>query len=118
MPLGRICSKIPSFLIGKHKTEYKPNLDIGDHVVVINTDQLYLTGNKEKSKRYYKHSGYLGSTTITEFKDAKQKDSEKIIIKSVSGMLPKNKLSKIRMSRLHLYKCEKHPHQNIKFINI
>ena len=116
-PVGRICTEVATALIGKNKTNYAPNKDVGDHVVVINTDKLYLTGDKENSKRYYRHSGYIGSTKTIEFKEAKEKDSRFIIEKAVLGMLPKNKLMKGRAKRLHLYKNETHAHQNIKFVN-
>ena len=116
-PVGRICTKVAALLIGKHKSIYMPNIDMGDHVVVIKSDKLYLTGNKENSKRYFSHSGYIGSTKITEFKELKEKNSDAIIIKAVAGMLPKNKLSKERLKRLHVYKSDKHTHQNIKFEN-
>jgi len=116
-PVGRFCTEVASVLIGKNKTNYAPNKDVGDHVVVINTDKLYMTGNKENSKRYFKHSGYIGSTKVVEFNELKEKDSRIIIEKAVLGMLPKNKLMKDRSKRLHLYKNETHSHQNIKFIN-
>jgi len=116
-PVGRICTKVASLLIGKHKANFAKNVDGGDHVVVINTDKLYLTGNKENSKRYFSHSGYIGSTKILEFKEAKERKSDIIIKKAVAGMLPKNKLAKGRLSRLHIYKSDKHTHQNIKFEN-
>ncbi len=116
-PVGRVCTEVASLIIGKHKPSFAKNIDGGDHVVVINSDKLYLTGNKENSKQYHTHSGYIGSTKTLEFKEAKEKKSDMIIKKAVAGMLPKNKQTKSRLARLHVYKSDKHLHQNIKFEN-
>lgn len=115
--LGRISSDIASLLIGKRKVDYKPNIDSGNYVVAINSDQIKMSGNKENVKKYYKHTGYIGNSKVFDFKDLKEKDSGLIVKMAVKGMLPKNKMQEKRLSRLKIYKSDKHPHQNIKFEN-
>lgn len=98
--LGRISTIIADKLIGKNKSNYTPHVDNGDYVVVINSDKLVVSGNKMQSKPYYSHSGYPGNLKTTLLKDQITKDSTKVIIHSVKGMLPKNKLLDNRMKRL------------------
>lgn len=112
---GRALSTAASLLMGKHKASYAPNLDQGDFVVIINADEVKITGNKLDQKIYYKHTGYLGNMKQMTFKKSLEKSVSDTIKKSVSGMLPKNKLLKERISRLKIYVNAEHPHQNIKF---
>jgi large subunit ribosomal protein L13 len=109
--LGRAATKIASILIGKEKPEIVPNVDVGDYVVVINSDNVKLTRGKENKKIYYSHSGYPGGLKETVFKDQLEKDSTKIIISAVKNMLPKNKLRDNRMARLFVYKGSEHKHE-------
>lgn len=105
--LGRMASKIAALLIGKNKPYYTPHLDCGDFVVVINTDKIKLTGNKEEEKYYFSHSGYAKGAKITYFKDMMQKDSRKVVYLAVKRMLDKNRLRDKRLKRLKLYKDDK-----------
>lgn len=111
MILGRLATKVSSLLIGKEKPAIVPDVDGGDYVVVINSDQIKLTRGKENRKMYYSYSGYPGGLSETVFKDQLKKDSRKIISDAVKNMLPKNKSRDIRMGRLFVYRDEQHKHQ-------
>ena len=102
--LGRLSTKIATFLMGKHKPEYSPHMDVGDHVVVLNAGEIKVTGKKEKQKVYRKHSGYPGGFKEIAFLKLKKEQPTKIIEYAVHGMLPDNKLKKDRMNRLKVLK--------------
>mmetsp|Transcript_194 Transcript_194/g.207 ORF Transcript_194/g.207 Transcript_194/m.207 type:complete len:155 (+) Transcript_194:301-765(+) len=107
---GRLATQIARILIGKHKPIYSPHLDIGDHVVVINARQVRWTGKKYNEKLYRWHTGYPGglkSTTPRQLTEIKDKPEE-IIQNAVSRMLPKNKLRKWRMRKLHVFADDDH----------
>lgn len=108
--LGRLATEAAQKLIGKHKLNYVNYLDMGDHVVVINTHEVIVTGKKEEQKLYKRYSGYPGGLKEIPYKVLKEKRPEQIIRLAVWGMLPKNKLRKTRISRLHIYVGEDHPH--------
>lgn len=110
-PVGRMATEIATILRGKNKVNFAPNVDGGDIVVVINTDKITTSGNKAEGKIYHRFSGYPGGITSTKFKDQLVKDSRKIVEKAVYGMLPKNKLRDRMMTRLHIYKDDKHEHR-------
>jgi large subunit ribosomal protein L13 len=97
-------------LIGKEKPEIVPNVDCGDFVIVLNSDEIKLTRGKEKKKFYRKHSGYPGGLKERRFDEQLAKDSRKIIDLAVRNMLPKNKLRDGRINRLFVYKGSEHPH--------
>jgi len=109
--LGRVATQIASLLIGKNKPEIVPNLDCGDFVIVINSDEVKLTRGKEKKKMYRRHTGYPGGLKEIRFDKQLKKDSTKIIDLAVKNMLPKNKLRDGRMSRLFVYKGGEHKHE-------
>ncbi len=109
--LGRLATKIAEVLSGKRKVDYVPNIDNGDYVVVINSDGVVVTGNKNKDKKYFRHSGYPGGIKEISFNEQLKKDSRKIIEKAVYGMLPKNKLRAKMMKRLLIYKNDQHKHK-------
>lgn len=112
--LGRSASEIAKILIGKNSPDYSPEKDSKNCVIAINASKIILTGNKENSKRSYKHTGYLGNLKTVEFKALFEKSPEKVIINAVAGMLPKNLLRDPRMSRLKVYSNDEHPHVNVK----
>ena len=90
--LGRLASEIASRLRGKHKPEFTPHVDTGDHIVIINAEKIAVTGNKEEGKIYYSHSGFPGGVKQTNVRRLREKKPELIIEKAVKGMLPSNPL--------------------------
>jgi len=106
--LGRTATKIARHLIGKDKVEYVPHQDVGDHVVVTNAAEVAVTGKKEKQKIYYRHSGYPGGLRSETLGDLRERRPEEIIRRAVKGMLPKNKLQKSMLKRLHIFASGEH----------
>jgi large subunit ribosomal protein L13 len=109
-PLGRLASFIATRLTGKYKPSYTPSMDDGDYVVVVNTDNLILTGNKAESKVYYRHSGFPGGIKERTIKEVKQIDSTKAVVAAVKGMLPRNKQLDERLKRLRVFPGDAHGH--------
>jgi large subunit ribosomal protein L13 len=108
--LGRLSTRIAILLMGKHKTNFTAHLDMGDHVVVTNAEKVILTGGKETKKLYWRHSGYPGGMKTTSAAKVRAEHPERLIIHSVSGMLPKNKHRDPRLTRLHVYVGPNHPY--------
>jgi large subunit ribosomal protein L13 len=102
--LGRLATKVARLLIGKDKPSFTPYLDSGDHVVVINADQIKMTGNKIEQKVYYSHSGYPGGLKEVPAKRVRQAKPEWVVREAVLGMLPKNKLRARRAKKLRVYR--------------
>lgn len=109
-PLGRLATQVATLLTGKGKTQFTKHIDCGDFVVVINTDNLVVTGKKMEDKMYYKHSGYPGGLKELQLKEKMAKDSTEVIFKAVRGMLPVNKLRDGRLARLKIYPTMEHNH--------
>jgi len=108
--LGRLCSEIAARLRGKHKPEYTPHVDTGDYIVVINAEQIQVTGNKSANKTYYSHSGFPGGIKEIGFEKLLARAPERIIEIAVKGMLPKNPLGRDMYRKLKVYKGSEHPH--------
>ena len=108
--LGRMSTVVAKLLIGKDKPMFTKHIDCGDYVVIINSDKLVVTGKKETDKIYYRHSGFPGGLTETSLMHQREKDSTKIVIHSIRGMLPVNKLRDARLARLKVYPGEAHTH--------
>jgi large subunit ribosomal protein L13 len=108
--LGRIATQAARLLQGKHKAEWTPFLDRGDHVIVINAGKVKLTGKKEEQKLYRYHSGYEGGLREERAKIVRQKDARRIIEEAVRGMLPKTKLGSAMYTKLKVYANGEHPH--------
>lgn len=106
--LGRLATEIARILSGRNKVDFSPNVDGGDFVVVINSEKLKVTGNKEKKKIYHNFSGYPGGIKSLTLEEKMKRDSRKIVSEAVSGMLPKNKLRNAMIKRLFVFKNEKH----------
>lgn len=106
---GRLASKIATLLRGKNKVSFVPHIDNGDYVVVINTDNLKYTKNKDDKKIYYSHSWYLGGLKEITLGKQIEKDSRTVIKNAVYGMLPKNKLREQMIKRLNIYAKSEHP---------
>ena len=116
--LGRLATKVANLLRGKDKPYFSPSVDCGDYVVVVNTKYIKVTGNKEKQKKYYRHSGYPGGLKEATFEEVMDKDSTLVLQKAVKGMLPKNKLSAQIIKKLKVYPELAHPHQAQKLKKI
>ena len=110
--LGRFATKIADKLRGKDKPTFTPHVDGGDFVVVINADQVKVSGNKADQKKYYKHSLYPGGLKEKSFKEVLESSPERIIENAVKGMLPKNKLGKSIIKKLKVYSGSEHPHES------
>jgi large subunit ribosomal protein L13 len=106
--MGRVSSLAAKHLIGKHYPTYTAHVDGGDHVVIINADQLQVNESKLTQKKYYRHSGHPGSLKTETLGDIKATDAKKAIELAVKGMLPKNKLGRERFARLHVYNGPEH----------
>jgi large subunit ribosomal protein L13 len=110
--LGRLASQIARLLLGKHKTNFTPNVDCGDNVIVINSDKIKLTGKKWTDKVYIRHTGYPGGQRFATPREIYDKKSSTILIeKAVKGMLPKNSLGRRLFHNLHIFEGTEHPHQ-------
>ncbi len=108
--LGRLAVKIANVLRGRHKPIYTPNVDCGDHVVVINAEKVILTGKKEEEKEYMSYSGFVGGEKYRTVAEYRAKRPEFLIENAVRGMLPKNKLARDMFLKLHVYAGAEHPH--------
>lgn len=108
--LGRLASEIAKRLRGKHKPEYTPHVDTGDYIVVINANQVKVTGKKTTDKVYYSHSGYPGGIKAITFEKLLKKDSRRVIETAVKGMLPKNPLGRAMYRKLKVFNGAEHPH--------
>jgi large subunit ribosomal protein L13 len=102
---------VATVLRGKHKPIYTPHVDAGDHVIVINAEQVRLTGNKLADKTYYRHSGYPGGIKAQTAEEILRKHPERVIEKAVKGMLPKNPLGRAMFKKLKVYAGSSHNHE-------
>jgi len=110
MSLGRLAAQVAALLRGKHKPIYTPHADAGDHVVVINADQVVLTGNKAKDKMQYRHSGYPGALKAVSYGTLLATKPDQMIRHAVKGMLPHTTLGKLMLRKLQVYRGSEHPH--------
>lgn len=111
--LGRLATQIVAVLSGKNSVEYTPNKKNSNWIIVINSDKVKLSGEKESKKKYWSYTGYSGGIKSKTFNELREEDSTLIINKAVKGMMPTNKLSKDAMKRLQVFKDEKHTFENI-----
>ncbi len=117
-PLGRIAAKAARILMGKHKPEYTPHIDNGDFVVIVNCGKLIVTGRKATTKFYHRHSGYPGGLKSTVFKDMIQRKPAFPIRNAIRGMLPKNRLARKMIKKLHIFERGNHPFDNVETISL
>jgi large subunit ribosomal protein L13 len=110
-PLGRLSSRVASILQGKESPKYTPFLDTGDHVIVINADKVKLTGMKAEAKVYQHYTGYPGGLRTEAYTKRMTRKPELVIEEAVKRMLPKSKLGRQMISKLKVYRGDKHPHQ-------
>lgn len=109
--LGRLATEIARRLRGKHKPEYTPHIDTGDYIVVVNAEKVRVTGNKEKDKMYYRHTGYIGNLKSISLGKLRQSHPDRIIKTAVRGMLPRNPLGRAMFRKLKVYAGSEHSHQ-------
>ena len=109
--LGRLAARVASVLRGKHRPTFTPNVDMGDHVVIVNAEKIHLTGNKMKDKLYRHHSGFPGGLKTSTAEHLFKKDPTQLLVKAIEGMLPKNPLGNHMAKKLRVYVGPNHPHQ-------
>jgi large subunit ribosomal protein L13 len=109
--LGRLATELAHRLRGKHKPEYTPNMDTGDHMVVVNAEKIKVTGNKLEDKMYHRHTGYIGNLKSVNLETLLETHPERAIQTAVKGMLPRNPLGRQMLRKLHVYAGPDHPHQ-------
>jgi large subunit ribosomal protein L13 len=110
-PLGRIATLAATYLRGKNKPTYTPNIDCGDNIIIINASKVELTGNKLDKKIYYHHSGYVGGLRERTARTMREDYPEEMIETAVKGMLPKNRLGRDMFKKLYVYSGEDHKHE-------
>lgn len=108
--LGRLASQVAAVLRGKNKPTFTPNVDTGDHVIVINTDKVILTGKKLDNKFYTYHTGYIGGLKQIPYSKMLAEKSDLAVYEAVRGMLPKNSLGRQMITKLRVYKGAEHKH--------
>ena len=108
--LGRLATKVATVLKGKHKATFTPHIDCGDYVIVVNADQIVMTGNKMEGKKYYSHSMYPGGLRVRTAKVMKANYTVEWVEKSIHGMLPHTRLGDVQRKHLFVYKGSEHPH--------
>ena len=108
--LGRLSTEIATRLRGKHKPIYTPHVDTGDYIVVVNASKIRVTGKKMTDKMYYKHTGYIGNLKSENLATMLEKYPEKVLMKSVRGMLPKSKLGSAMIKKLRVFAGPEHTH--------
>jgi large subunit ribosomal protein L13 len=109
--LGRLTSQIVNILRGKNKTNFTPNVDCGDNVIVINAEKVRLTGKKMTDKQYIRHTGHPGGQRFATPRELMAKDGRRVVEYAVKGMLPKNRLGSKLYTNLYVYEGAEHPHQ-------
>ena len=110
-PLGRVATEVARLVRGKHKPTFSTHIDCGDHVIVINTDKMVLTGDKLNQKMYRRHSGYVGGMKEVSAKTMMATKSDRALLLAVKGMLPKNSLGRKMLTKVRAYKGSEHDNQ-------
>lgn len=108
--LGRMSTEVARILRGKHKPTFTPNMDMGDHVIVVNASNVVLTNNKAETKLVHRHSGYPGGLRSQTYGDLLAKKPEDAIRRTIKGMLPRNRLGAQMLTKLKVYAGPEHPH--------
>jgi large subunit ribosomal protein L13 len=108
--LGRLAVQVADILRGKNKPVFAPHLDAGDFVVVVNAEKVRVTGKKETNKEYMTYSGWKGGEKYTSVAELRARNPEMIIHRAVRGMIPKNRLGRVLLTKLKVYKGKEHPH--------
>jgi large subunit ribosomal protein L13 len=109
-PLGRLASEVANALRGKHRPEFSPHLSLGDHVIIVNADKIYVSGNKREDKLYYRFSGYPGGLKVKTMRDVIEDDPTAVVRQAVRKMLPHTRLGRRMLKKLKVYAGPEHPH--------
>ena len=109
--LGRLASRVAGILRGKHKPQYAPHIDVGDHVIVINASKVVLSGNKRGAKEHQRYSGYAGGLKKIPYEKLMRERPELVVEKAIKGMLPHTKLGRKMAKKLRVYREAEHPHE-------
>lgn len=110
-PLGRVAAEASKLLRGKHKPTFTPNVDTGDHVIILNCKDVILTGRKLDQKIYRRHTGYIGNMKEISARSMLQENPEKAMMLAIKGMLPKNRLGRQMINKVRLYSGSEHENQ-------
>ena len=110
-PLGRIAAEAAKLLRGKHKPTFTPNVDTGDHVIILNVKDVVLTGRKLDQKIYRHHTGYIGNMKEISARNLLQSNPEKAMMLAIKGMLPKNRLGRQMINKVRIYAGSEHENQ-------
>ncbi|NOZ56648.1 MAG: 50S ribosomal protein L13 [Calditrichaeota bacterium] len=109
--LGRLASKVAFILRGKHRPEFAPHMDFGDHIIIINADKIRVTGRKAQQKHYVSYSGYPGGLKTVSYTRMLREHPERILFHAIKGMLPHNRLGRKLLKKVRIYAGPDHPHQ-------
>ena len=110
-PLGRIAAEAAKLLRGKHKPTFTPNVDTGDHVIILNVKDVVLTGKKLDEKIYRHHTGYIGNMKEISARNLLESQPEKVMMLAIKGMLPKNRLGRQMINKVRIYAGNEHENQ-------
>jgi len=110
IPLGRLATQVASVLRGKHKPEFTPHVDVGDFVIVLNSDKVLLTGKKLDQKMHRYHTLYMGGLKEIKYKKFMAEKSDEAVYEAIKGMMPKNALGRRSLKKVRVYKGNEHPH--------
>lgn len=110
-PLGKVATQVATILMGKHRPDYTPHVDCGDCVIVINASKIVLTGKKAEDKFYRHHTGWIGGLKEVSYGELLENNPKKLVEIAVKGMLPKNKIASLAMTRLRVSADAEHEHQ-------
>jgi large subunit ribosomal protein L13 len=108
--LGRLAARVAGILRGKHRPTFTPNVDMGDHVVIVNAEKIHLTGSKMETKLYRHHTGYPGGLKTSSAEHLFRRDPTELLTRAIEGMLPKNPLGNGMAKKLRVYTGPNHPH--------
>ena len=108
--LGRLSTEVANILRGKHKPTYTPNMDMGDHVIIVNADKVVLTSGKAEKKLVHRHSGYPGGLRSETYAEKMARKPEQAVMDTIRGMIPKTRLGRAQISKLKVYAGPEHPH--------
>ena len=109
-PLGRLACEVANALRGKHRPEFSPHLSLGDHVIIVNADKIFVSGNKREDKLYYRFSGYPGGLKVKTMRDVIEDDPTAVVRQAVRKMLPHTRLGRRMLKKLRVYAGPEHPH--------